>query len=225
MNLKSIPVIEQPREKLYHLGVKALSNAELMAIVLQSGSKDHSAVEVAQQIINMFDHGLQGLNDTTIEELTSIKGIGKAKACQLSAAVELGSRVSKCQKNILGKINSPKMVVAFFQEELRHLNKEKFIVVFLNTKNLITSYEVVSIGSLSASIVHPREVFNRAIKKSAASIILIHNHPSGNPEPSREDKTITKRLCEVGDVVGIKILDHIVISDDNYFSFKESDIL
>jgi len=225
MNIKTIPVTEQPREKLYHLGVGALTNAELMAIVLQSGSREHSAIEVSQQIINMFDHGLQGLNDATIEELTSIKGVGIAKACQLSAAVELGSRVSKCQKNILGKINSPKMVVAFFQEELRHLNKEKFIVVFLNTKNLITSYEVVSIGSLSASIVHPREVFNRAIKKSAASIILIHNHPSGNPEPSREDKSITKRLCDVGDVVGIKILDHIVISDDNYFSFKESDIL
>jgi DNA repair protein RadC len=225
MKVKTIPVVEQPREKLFLQGVDALTNSELMAIIIQSGSREMSAVELSQRVINMFDHGLQGLNDVTIEELISIKGIGKAKACQLSAAVELGSRVSKCQKNILGKVNSPKTVVAFFQEELRHLNKEKFIVVFLNTKNLITSFEVVSVGSLSASIVHPREVFNRAIKKSAASIILIHNHPSGNPEPSREDESITKRLCEVGDVVGIKILDHIIISDDNYYSFKEMNIL
>lgn len=225
MKLKTIPTTEQPREKLYHLGVDALTNSELMAIIIQSGSRDLSAIELSQQVINMFDHGLQGLNDVTIEELVSVKGIGKAKACQLSAAVELGNRVSKCKKNILGKVNSPKTVVAFFQGELRHLNKEKFIVVFLNTKNQITSYEVVSVGSLSASIVHPREVFNRAIKKSAASIILIHNHPSGNPKPSREDEAITKRLCEVGEVVGIKILDHIIISDDNYYSFKEMNIL
>ncbi len=225
MNLKTIPRIERPREKLCHFGVSALTNSELMAIVLQSGSREESAIQLGQNIINLFDHGIQGLNDVTVEELTAVKGVGIAKACQISAAVELGRRVSKCKKNILGKINSPKTVVEYFQEELRHLNKEKFIVVFLNTKNLITSYEVVSVGSLSASIVHPREVFNRAIKKSAASIILIHNHPSGNPSPSREDEAITKRLCHVGEVVGIKILDHIIISEDGYFSFKEMDIL
>ena len=225
MKLKTIPQIERPREKLCHFGVTTLTNSELMAIVLQSGSREESAIGLGQNIINMFDHGIQGLNDVTVEELTAVKGVGIAKACQITAAVELGRRVSKCKKNILGKINSPKTVVEFFQEELRHLNKEKFIVVFLNTKNLITSYEVVSVGSLSASIVHPREVFNRAIKKSAASIILIHNHPSGNPSPSREDEAITKRLCNVGEVVGIKILDHIIISEDGYFSFKEMDIL
>ncbi|MBI9014259.1 MAG: DNA repair protein RadC [Clostridiales bacterium] len=225
MNIKTIPPIERPREKLCHFGVSALTNSELMAIVLQSGSREESAIELGQNIINLFDHGIQGLNDVTVEELTAVKGVGIAKACQISAAVELGRRVSKCKINILGKINSPKTVVEYFQEELRHLNKEKFIVVFLNTKNLITSYEVVSVGSLSASIVHPREVFNRAIKKSAASIILIHNHPSGNPTPSREDEAITKRLCNVGEVVGIKILDHIIISEDGYFSFKEMDIL
>jgi len=225
MNLKTIPLIERPREKLCHFGVSALTNSELMAIVLQSGSREESAIQLGQNIINLFDHGIQGLNDVTVEELTAVKGVGIAKACQISAAVELCRRISKCKKNILGKINSPKTVVEYFQEELKHLNKEKFIVVFLNTKNLITSYEVVSVGSLSASIVHPREVFNRAIKKSAASIILIHNHPSGNPSPSREDEAITKRLCNVGEVVGIKILDHIIISEDGYFSFKEMDIL
>ncbi len=225
MNLKAVPTLERPREKLHHYGVDVLSNAELLAIVLQSGSREDSAVELGQRIINMFDHGLEGLIDGTLEELMSINGVGIAKACQVTAAVELGKRVSKVQKKILGEISSPRKVADFFCEELKHLNKEKFIIVFLNTKNSITSYEVISIGSLSASIVHPREVFNRAIKKCAASIILVHNHPSGNTTPSTEDKNVTERLVKVGEVVGIKVLDHLIISGDSYYSFKEMNLL
>lgn len=221
MNLKSMATVERPREKLTLQGVTSLSNSELMAIVVQSGSKDESALVLSQRILSMLDHGLQDLSDVTLEELMTVKGIGLAKACQITAAVELGKRVVVNQRQVLGKINSPSTVVEFFQSELKHLNKERFIVVFLNTKNMITSYETISVGSLSASIVHPREVFNRAIKRSAASLILVHNHPSGNPSPSKDDESITKRLCEVGEVVGIKILDHLIISDDTYFSFKE----
>lgn len=221
MNLKSMATTERPREKLTIDGVASLSNSELMAIVVQSGTKDESAVVLSQRILGMLDHGIQDLSDITLEELMAVKGIGLAKACQISAAVELGKRVMVKQRQMFGKINSPSTVVEFFQGELKHLNKEKFIVVFLNTKNIITSYETISIGSLSASIVHPREVFNRAIKRSAASLILVHNHPSGNPSPSKDDEVITKRLCEVGDVVGIKILDHLIICDEAYFSFKE----
>lgn len=225
MSLKVIPSFERPREKMLHSGPHMLSNAELLAIVLQSGTKDESAVTLGQRIINMFEEGIGGLSDVTLEELKSIRGIGTAKASQIKAAVELGKRISKTEKRILGKIESPQMVAEYFLEELKHVQKEKFIVVFLNTKNMITSYEVISIGSLSASIVHPREVFNRAIKRSAASIILVHNHPSGSVEPSPEDHAITNRLAKVGEVVGIRILDHLIVAGDEYYSFKERELL
>jgi len=225
MNLKTVPVLERPREKLEVYGAETLTNAELLAIVLQSGSREDTAVGLGHKIINMFDHGLEGLSDVTLEELKQVKGVGTAKACQITAAVELGKRVNRCEKKILGQMNSPKKVADFFLSEMKHLNKEKFIVVFLNTKHMITSYEVISIGSLNASIVHPREVFNRAIKKSAAFIILVHNHPSGNPRPSEEDKVVTDRLKQVGIVVGIKVLDHIIVSSEGYYSFKEMDLI
>ncbi len=225
MNIKSIPSFDRPREKLSIYGACGLSDAELLAIVLQSGSREESAVALGQKIACMFEEGLQGLSDVTVEELTCIKGIGQAKACQVSAAVELGKRVCMSQKQILGVIKSPKMVADFFCVELKHEHKEKFLVVFLNTKNMITAYEVISVGSLSSSIVHPREVFKRAIKRSAASIILVHNHPSGNPQPSKEDHQVTERLLKVAEIVGIKILDHLIVSGEDYYSFKEMDLI
>lgn len=225
MHLKSMVISERPREKMITSGAETLSSAELLAIVLQSGSREESSIQLGQRVLSMLDHGLEDLSHITIEELMKLRGIGQAKACQIISAVELGKRISKQKRQMLGKVNSPSTVVEFFKEALKHANKEQFIVVFLNTKNIITSYEVISIGTLSASIVHPREVYNRAIKKSAASIILVHNHPSGNPEPSREDRQITSRLKEVGEVVGIKVLDHLIVTDEHYFSFKEMDIL
>lgn len=225
MNIKAIPSLERPREKLSSYGVEQLSNSELMAIVIQTGSRQKSALQLAESIIHMYHDGIGGLNNTTIEELMKVSGVGLAKACQITAAVELGKRVNKTEIKILGEVCSPLKVANFFQSELKHNNKEQFIAVFLNTKNKITSYEVISVGSLSASIVHPREVFNRAIKKSAASIILVHNHPSGNPKPSNEDIKITERLTKVGEVVGIKILDHLIVSGENYYSFKEMDLI
>lgn len=221
IKMKSMPELERPRERLLNLGVETLSNAELLAIILQSGSKSDSALSLGTKVMSLSNQGIYALFDTTAEELRCIKGIGDAKACQILSAIEFGKRVAFSKNNILGKVSSPQMVADYFENQLKKLNKEKFIAVFLNTKNMITSYETISIGSLSASIVHPREVFNRAIKKSAASIILVHNHPSGNPNPSNEDKVITERLCEVGKIVGISVLDHLIISSGGYFSFKE----
>lgn len=225
MKIHNMLVSERPREKIINHGVEGLNNTELLAVVLQSGFKDESALVLGGRVISMLDHGLQDLTHTTYEELIAVKGIGPAKACQILSAIELGKRVAVEKRQMLGKINSPTTVVNFFQNQLRHINKEKFIVVFLNTKNIISSYEVISVGSLNASIVHPREVFNRAIKRSAAAILLVHNHPSGNPEPSKEDEAITSRLCEVGQLIGIRVLDHLIISDDKYFSFKEMDMI
>lgn len=225
MKIQNMVACERPREKILQNGVEILSNSELLAVILQSGSKDESALVLGQRVIGILDHGLQDLSQTTVEELIQLKGIGPAKACQILSAMELGRRIAREKRQMFGKVNSPTTVVNFFQNQLRHLNKEEFIVVFLNTKNMISSYEVISIGSLNASIVHPREVFNRAIKKSAASILLVHNHPSGNPEPSQDDIAITKRLWEVGNLIGIHVLDHLIISDDAYYSFKEMKIL
>lgn len=224
MKIQNMVPCERPREKILQKGVQVLSNSELLAVVLQSGSKDESALVLGQRVISILDHGLQDLSQTTIEELVQLKGIGPAKACQILSAMELGRRIAcekdKCLARLI--LRQPSSI---FQKQLRHLNKEEFIVVFLNTKNMISSYEVISIGSLNASIVHPREVFNRAIKKSAASILLVHNHPSGNPEPSQDDIAITKRLWEVGNLIGIHVLDHLIISDDAYYSFKEMQML
>lgn len=221
MKLKQMADVERPRERLISHGEKQLSNAELMAIVLQSGSKEESALQLGHRVLSLFEGGLSDLTDVTYEELCNIKGIGPAKACQILAALELGKRSVKAKRKILGEVTSPGKVASFFQSEMQHLNKEHFVILFLNTKNMITSYETISVGSLNASIVHPREVFNRAIKKSAASIILVHNHPSGNPQPSKEDLKVTKRLKEVGEVVGINILDHLILTDKSYYSFKE----
>jgi len=225
MKIQSMMASERPRERIIRLGSNHLSNSELLAIVLQSGYKNESSLALASRILTLLDRGLEDLASITYEELVKVKGVGPAKACQILSAVELGRRVNIQKRQILGRVNSPQMVAAFFQKELSHRDKEQFMVVFLNTKNMISSYEIISIGSLNTSVVHPREVFNRAIKKSAAAIILVHNHPSGNPNPSREDEAITKRLVEVGQIVGIRVLDHLIVCDDTYFSFKEMDLM
>ncbi len=225
LSIMEMPETERPREKLVLYGPQSLSNAELLAIIIRTGSREHSSIDLANIVLSQDDKGLRYLTNCTIEELEKIKGIGKSKACQIMAAIELGNRLSKSSLELKQSIKSPRDLVDIFINDMRHLEKEYFKVVFLNTKNEIISYETISIGSLNASIVHPREVFNRAIKKSSASLILIHNHPSGNPNPSKEDINITKRLMEAGKIIGIDILDHIIIGDGTYYSLKENSII
>jgi DNA repair protein RadC len=160
-----------------------------------------------------------------MEELCKFEGVGESKACQLLASIELGKRLRQVKplRNI--RMSSPSEVVGFFYAELADSKVEKFITVFLNTKNEVINWEVISIGSLNASIVHPREVFNRAIKRNAASLIAVHNHPSGHIDPSKEDVNITKRLFEAGQLIGIPLIDHIIIGKEKYYSFKEENQL
>ncbi|QEK13627.1 JAB domain-containing protein [Crassaminicella thermophila] len=212
---------ERPREKLLMSGANALSNAELLAILIRTGTKETSAIDLSQRILSASDDGLRYLADCTIEELSQIKGIGVAKACQVVAAIELGKRLAMSSAKAKININSPRDIVKIFMEEMRYYKKEYFKIMLLNTKNEIISIENISIGSLNSSLVHPREVFVRAIRKSAASLVLIHNHPSGNPKPSNEDIKITQRLIEAGKIIGIEILDHIIIGDGIYISLKE----
>lgn len=224
-SIKNMPISERPREKLLSYGSQSLSNAELLAIILSTGTKDRTAIDLARSILNTSTEGLRGLKDCTIEELSQVRGVGLAKASQIIAAVELGKRISLTTKVNNYKIKGPDDVSNLLMEEMRYLNKEIFNILLLTTKHDIIAIENISVGSLNASIVHPREVFNRAIKRSSSAIILAHNHPSGDPNPSGEDINITKRLIEAGNIIGISVLDHIIIGDGVYFSMKEHKLI
>ena len=223
--IKDLPEDERPREKLYKYGVRSLSNSELLAIIIRAGSREKTAIELCQRLLASDKDGISFLSDASIEEITKIKGLGKCKAAQILAAVEIGNRIKASKDGNKIRIESPRDVSNVLMDEMKILKKEYFKIVMLNTKNQIIGIENISIGSLNSSIVHPREVFKEAIKRSSASIILAHNHPSGDPTPSKEDINITKRLIEGGEILGIKVLDHIIIGNNIYVSLKERDII
>ncbi|MDF2927308.1 MAG: repair protein RadC [Paenibacillaceae bacterium] len=220
MTLRDIPQNERPRERMQMQGAQALSNAELLAILLRTGTVAESAVRLAERILGEAG-SLKGLIDLRLEQLTSIKGVGPAKALQLQAGVELGRRLSRSAPEERHTIRSPGDAAELLMEDMRYLTKEHFVCLFLNTKNHVIGQETVSVGSLNATVVHPREVFRSAIQRSSAAIICAHNHPSGDPTPSHEDIELTKRLAAAGDIVGIELLDHLVIGDQRYISLKE----
>src|SRR5690625_2334812 len=223
--IKDLPVSERPREKLYSYGPESLSNAELLAIIIRTGHRQDTALDVAQRILSMDNRGLTYLSEVSIEQLMEVKGIGKCKAAQILAAIEIGKRLSRWGAHEKTRVNSPVVLANLVMDEMRYLNKEHFRIAILDTKNQILSIENISIGTLNASIVHPKDVFYAAIRRNANSIILIHNHPSGDPETSKEDISITNRLIQVGDLLGIKVLDHIIIGDNRYISFKEKNLI
>ncbi|RYG74826.1 JAB domain-containing protein [Lentibacillus lipolyticus] len=222
--IKDVPKEERPRERLVKYGPGQLANQELLAILIASGTKDESVMVLANRVLMHFE-GIHLLKDATMEELTAIKGIGEAKAVLLLAAMELGRRMSQFKQSERYVVRSPEDGADYVMEEMRSLNQEHFVVLFLNTKNQIIHRQTIFIGSLNASIVHPREVFREAVKRSAASIICAHNHPSGDPAPSQEDVHVTRRLAESGKMIGIELLDHLVIGDRKFVSLKEKGYL
>lgn len=224
MMIKDFPHTERPREKMLAQGSSFLSNQELLAILLGTGTREESVLSLAQRLLMHFE-GLALLRDSTIEELTAIKGIGNAKGVLILAAIEIGKRMHQLKPMERYVIRSPEDGADYVMEEMRNLNQEHFVVLFLNTKNQIIHRQTIFIGSLNASIVHPREVFREAVKRSAASIICAHNHPSGDPAPSQEDILVTKRLAECGKMIGIELLDHLVIGDRKFVSLKEKGYL
>lgn len=219
-----MPLEERPRERMRELGAGSLSNAELLAIILRTGYREESVVHLAERILTQAG-GLRLLPELTLEELQKIKGVGLAKAVQIKAALELGRRMVLSLKPEGISLTSPREVANFLMEEMRFYNKEYFKIILLNTKNQLISLEDISVGSLNSSIVHPREIFHYPVKKSAAAIILVHNHPSGDPTPSREDLDVTGRLVEAGEILGIKVLDHIIIGEGKHLSFKEKGLI
>lgn len=217
--IKDYPVEIRPREKLFMYGSDTLSDQELVAILLRTGTKEKSALQLAEDLLK--NGGLSALVGTSLEELESCKGMGLAKAAQLKAAVELSKRLARQSKGAKPAIKCPQDAADLVMAEMSYLDREHFRVVNLNTKNQVIFIDDVSVGTLNTSVVHPREVFKLPIKRSAASLILIHNHPSGNTEPSREDLEITRRLRDAGSILGIEIIDHLIVGQNNYLSMKE----
>lgn len=224
VGIKMLPENMRPREKLLRSGETSLSDAELLAILIKEGTSGLSALELAQQILAAHDGNLRFLREASIEELTSHPGIGPAKAALLKAAVEIGRRISIDVKQKL-VIKSPDDVKHLLMEDMRFLHQEHFRVLYLDRKGGIIFIEDVSKGSLHSTVVHPREVFKTAVKRSAASVILVHNHPSGDPNPSAEDIDITRRLVEAGSIIGIEVLDHIIIGEHKYCSLKSLGVI
>ncbi|MCG3115683.1 MAG: DNA repair protein RadC [Candidatus Manganitrophus sp. SA1] len=219
--IKDWPAGERPRERLIKEGPQVLSDAQLLAILLRTGSDQANAVQLAIGLLDQF-HELNNFANLSIKELCSIRGIGPAKAAQLKAAFELGRRSLVPPVSQRTKIHSSQDIFRHFSPTFRHLKKEIFKIVLLDQKNKIIRDVLVSEGSLTLTVVHPREVFNPAVRDSAASVVFLHNHPSGDPTPSSEDRELTRRLVAAGDLMGIQVLDHLIIGEDQYFSFSDA---
>jgi len=224
--IKDWPKEDRPREKLLDKGAGALSETELLAILLRTGnaSTGESAVDQARYLLAQFN-GLKGIDEAPISELRAIKGIGPAKTAQLKAGLEIGRRMGREKWEVGHSLRSSEDVYRHFRGRLEREKREIFYVVLLTNKNRKIREVKVSEGSLTASLVHPREVYNPVIRESAAAVIFVHNHPSGDPAPSPEDLEITRRLKEVGEVMGIRVLDHVVIGHERYFSFSDKGLL
>lgn len=225
MRLMDLPLSERPREKAQRYGIENLSTAELLAILLRSGSRQASALSLANELLGMTQAGLSDLTHFTLHQLMNVPGIGLAKATTLLASFELGRRQNLQVAETPPKIDSPHAVAELVRARIGHLQREVFLVVQLNVKNHVIAQEVISQGTINSSIVHPREVFQTAIKNGAAAIIVCHNHPSGDPSPSDEDRQVTKRLVEAGKIIGIPVLDHVIIAKQESFSLKAHGML
>ena len=223
--VRDMPASDRPRERMKRLGAEALSTAELLACIMGSGTQGDSVVMTSQKLLSDFGN-LQNVAAASIQELSRSRGIGEARAIQVKAAFEIGRRLPDPDYSEKGKpVQSPEEAYSSMQEKLRGKKKEHFYVLCLDTRNRVKDKRPVSIGNLDSSIVHPREVFKDAISSLAAAVIFVHNHPSGDLEPSAEDINLTKRLVEAGELLGIPVLDHIIVADKGYISLKSRNLI
>ncbi len=219
MKIKDLPKIDRPREKLEKYGIKKLAEFELLAILLGSGIKGLNVIQLSKKILNIIQK--IGIKKITLEDLLKIKGLGKAKASQILATVELGRRLQADKRREILSAEDIWNLCA----DIRDSKKEHFIAFYIDTQNCLIERQIISIGTLNASLVHPREVFEPAVRLSASSVILAHNHPSGNCEPSQDDVEITKRLTEAGKILGMEIADHVIVAKDKFLNFKEQNLI
>jgi len=222
--VKDWPDDERPRERLVKYGVDYLTDAELLGIILFNGYQGKTSVDIAKELL-LKSGGLRKLNSLSFSETSSVKGIGLAKFAQIKAALEMGKRLLRETSSPKKKIHNAVDLVDYYGPNMRDLKKEIFKIILLDVKNKIIRDIDVSVGSLTESIVHPREVLKEIIKESAASVIFLHNHPSGESNPSKNDIDITERLAEACNLIGVKVLDHIILGDDNYTSFAQEGLL
>ncbi|PTE81958.1 RadC family protein [Staphylococcus equorum] len=220
MRINELADNQKPRERLLSHGASHLSHAELLAILINTGRKGSSSIDIANELLKSVDN-LKELKMLSISDLNKIKGVGLYKALILKAAFELGERMHSGSVDDKIQISSPKDVADFMMGKMEHLTQEKFIALFLNSKNVIIKQKTIFVGTLNSSIVHPRKIFSEAIKCASNAIIVLHNHPSGDVTPSNEDIKTTERLKKCGQVLGIDLLDHIIIGDHIYLSMVE----
>lgn len=221
MNIKQMPENERPRERLINKGVENLSDSELLAIILKTGTKDMSAKDLASYILRKYKNVLN-LKNTTYQELININGIGEAKACQIISAIELSKRMNTKQDKIVDvRITSPEVVYEYYKNIVNPF-QECFYCLYLNPNKKVLKEKLLFMGTVNRSMVHPRDVFKEAYKQNATSIICVHNHPNGDAKPSKEDFETTSRLKQIGTLMGIKLVDHVIIGDGKYYSFLEN---
>ena len=225
--LRNLPVDERPRERLLKYGVESLSLQELISLIFGRGIKGESVIDISQKLISTFG-SLDQLSEASIEELKKIKGLGLVKACQLKACFEISRRSKKeenLNKNKKAIIKFPRDIFPLLKEKIVNFHKEYFIVASLDNRNKVINISIISVGTLNSSLIHPRETFEAAIKNHAATIIICHNHPSGELEPSEDDLIVTQNLIKAGKLLGIEVSDHLIITKDGYLSFREKKII
>ena len=224
--MKEMPTSQRPYEKCLIKGPKSLSDVELLAVLLRCGTEGENALELASRILYQKDDaGLLSRHHSTREKLLSIKGIGKVKAVQILCISELAKRLAKASAKDLLSFQSPSTIAQYYMEELRHETQEHMKLLMLNSKSMLIGESDISKGTVNASLITPRELFIEALQKNAVTIVILHNHPSGDPTPSQEDIFTTKRIKNAGDLIGIELLDHIIIGNNCYISFREQGML
>ncbi len=221
--LKDMAQYEKPRERLLKYGADALSFSELLAIIIRCGTRDENVLDLSRRIVS--ESGVRQLPDMTIGQMKKFKGIKDAKAAQIIAVFEIARRVSSGRESFKLKIENSRDVSDYLMAKMKNLKKEHLVGLYLDTRNHLIKEETISIGTLNSSLIHPREIFRGAVQEACASIILVHNHPSGDPTPSRDDISVTKKIVKASEIMGIELLDHVVIGNDRYVSLKEDGLL
>lgn len=225
--MKQLPEEEKPYEKMLNLGAAALSDAELLAVILRTGAQGITALELSKSVLNASaaQKGLLGLHRLTVSDLMKIHGIGKVKALQLQCILELSRRLAKASFTLGLRFDQPSTIADYYMEDFRHSDQEQVILMMLNTRCRLLGETMISKGTATGSMISPREIFLEALQHRAVGIILVHNHPSGDPAPSREDVLLTQRVFEAGELIGIRLMDHVIIGDHTYTSMREENIL
>ena len=225
ITMKEMPESERPLEKCFRYGAQALSDAELLEVILKSGTKNMTALQLAQLFLARKERNLLNLNSMQIEEMQEIPGIGQVKAAQLKCVAELAGRIARTSRLKSVRLSEPASIAAYYMESLRHETKEKLLLAMFDARSNLLGDEIISVGTVTCSLVSPREIFLKALEYRAVHIVLLHNHPSGDPEPGDADISVTRRVQESGSLLGIALADHIIIGDNRYISLRENGLL